>query len=120
MKSRNWTQEQLASAGGVKQATISRYLSRGVTPSFQFIFNLYKNEKVDPLVFFRDFNDSELTLENLESQNEKQRLTENITEFLRKLRRRPKVFDLTNELFELGENDLTVIEVMVKRLKDKK
>ncbi|EMO60697.1 DNA-binding helix-turn-helix protein [Leptospira borgpetersenii serovar Pomona str. 200901868] len=83
MSRKGWNQEDLAKAGEVKQPTVSRYLSGHTIPTLTFVVNLYKNEKIDPIIFVRDFELDPIDLGLRKSREEKESLTKEVTVFLR-------------------------------------
>nr|WP_100764899.1 helix-turn-helix transcriptional regulator [Leptospira ellisii]PJZ93446.1 hypothetical protein CH379_07855 [Leptospira ellisii] len=117
MRIKNWTQTQLATAGGVSQGTISRYLSGKGIPDVDFLMNLLINEKVDPLWFFTNINEKNPKSEKAELQSDFYDLVESETKFRRKITRRPKVYEFINEILDLTDEDVEMLREMAMRFK---
>ncbi|KGE27704.1 helix-turn-helix domain-containing protein [Leptospira interrogans] len=116
MKSRSWNQEDLAKAGEVKQPTVSRYLSGHTIPTLAFITNLYKNEKVDPIIFVRDYEFESINLESGYSRDEKQNLVEEAAIFIRFLKNTPDALEIFWKLYKMDQTGRKSINFLADKI----
>ncbi|XDD52543.1 helix-turn-helix domain-containing protein (plasmid) [Leptospira sp. WS92.C1] len=116
MKRRGWSQDDLAKAGEVKQPTVSRYLNDQSKPTIAFITNLYKNEKVDPIIFVRNFEKDPFLLDSGISKEEKNNLVEEVTLFIRFIKSSPEIMDIFWKLNKMDPNQIKSINVFADRI----
>ncbi len=116
MERRAWNQEDLAKAGEVKQPTVSRYLSGHTIPTLTFITNLYKNAKVDPIIFVRDYELDPIHLESGNSRDEKQNLAEETAVFIRFLKNTPDTLEIFWKLYKMDKSGRKSMSVLADKI----
>ncbi|EKR92659.1 DNA-binding helix-turn-helix protein [Leptospira santarosai str. CBC379] len=116
MSRQGWNQEDLAKAGGVKQPTVSRYLSGRTIPTLTFIANLYKNAKVDPIIFVRDYELDPIHLESGNSRDEKQNVVEEVAVFIRFLKNTPDALELFWKLYKMDRSGRKSMNVLADKI----
>ncbi|EMO72034.1 helix-turn-helix domain-containing protein [Leptospira santarosai] len=116
MSRQGWNQEDLAKAGEVKQPTVSRYLSGRTIPTLTFIANLYKNEKIDPIIFVRDFEKEPIDFDSDHPYEERQNLVEEVTIFLRFLKSTPDALEIFWKLYKMDQSGRKSMNVLADRI----
>ncbi|WP_246846754.1 helix-turn-helix domain-containing protein [Leptospira barantonii] len=116
MQRHGWTQEELAKIGGVKQATISRYLNEGSLPNLEFLIRLYKSKGVDPIIFVRDFEEEPINFELGSGRADKQKLVEDVTQFLRFIKNSPDALEIFWKIYNLDENGRKATNAFVDKI----
>ncbi|EMY77005.1 DNA-binding helix-turn-helix protein [Leptospira weilii serovar Ranarum str. ICFT] len=116
MERRVWNQEDLAKAGEVKQPTVSRYLSGHTIPTLTFVENLYKNEKVDPIIFVRDYELEPIGLESGNSREEKKNLVDEVTVFIRFLKNSPDALEIFWKLYKMDQSGRKAMNALADKI----
>ncbi|AYR10007.1 XRE family transcriptional regulator [Leptospira borgpetersenii serovar Hardjo-bovis] len=116
MSRKGWNQEDLAKAGEVKQPTVSRYLSGHTIPTLTFVVNLYKNEKIDPIIFVRDFELDPIDLGLRKSREEKESLTKKVTVFLRFLKNSPDALEIFWKIYKMDQSGRKSMNALAERI----
>ncbi|EMN92526.1 transcriptional regulator [Leptospira weilii serovar Heyan] len=116
MNKKGWNQEDLAKAGEVKQPTVSRYLSGHTIPTLTFVVNLYKNEKIDPIIFVRDFELNPIDLGSRKSREEKANLTKEVTVFLRFLKNSPDALEIFWKIYKMDQSGRKSMNALAERI----
>lgn len=116
MSRKGWNQEDLAKAGEVKQPTVSRYFSGHTIPTLTFVVNLYKNEKIDPIIFVRDFELDPIDLGLRKSREEKESLTKEVTVFLRFLKNSPDALEIFWKIYKMDQSGRKSMNALAERI----
>ncbi|QVK64348.1 helix-turn-helix domain-containing protein [Leptospira borgpetersenii] len=116
MSRKGWNQEDLAKAGEVKQPTVSRYLSGHTISTLTFVVNLYKNEKIDPIIFVRDFELDPIDLGLRKSREEKESLTKEVTVFLRFLKNSPDALEIFWKIYKMDQSGRKSMNALAERI----
>ncbi|WP_246838127.1 helix-turn-helix domain-containing protein, partial [Leptospira mayottensis] len=116
MSRKGWNQEDLAKAGEVKQPTVSRYLSGRTIPTLTFVVNLYKNEKIDPIIFVRNFELDPIDLELRKSREEKENLIKEVTVFLRFLKNSPDALEIFWKIYKMDQSGRKSMNALAERI----
>ncbi|TGK18837.1 helix-turn-helix domain-containing protein [Leptospira stimsonii] len=116
LRKQGWTQEDLAIAGEVSQPAVSRYLSGQNVPTLDFIINLYKNKKIDPIIFVRDFELEPFRLESNNSKDDKNFLVDEVTLFIRFVKNSPEVLDIFWKLHKMDKEGRNSMNAFADRI----